>query len=88
MTDPQEAVARRLSTAYGGRGLTWVGAALRSPAAWLTLLGLLLYLTGLGGYPLRGWDEAIYATAARYALERGDYLVPHLYWLASHGEIG
>ncbi|MFC7315130.1 ArnT family glycosyltransferase [Salinirubellus salinus] len=87
MTDLQKAVTRRLSTAHGSRALTWVGAGLRSPAAWLTLLGSLLYLPGLGGYPLRGWDEAIYATAARYALERGDYLVPHLYWLASNGEI-
>ena len=87
MTDLQKAVARRFSRAHGGRWLTWVGAGLRSPAAWLTLIGLLLYLPGLGGYPLRGWDEAIYATAARYALERGDYLVPHLYWLASNGEV-
>ncbi len=77
----------RTARRQGSRLLSSLIRSLQTPTAWLTALGLLLYLPGLGGYPLRTWDEAICAMAARYAVERGDYVFPHLYWLASSSEI-
>ncbi|ERH03638.1 MAG: 4-amino-4-deoxy-L-arabinose transferase related glycosyltransferases of PMT family, partial [Halorubrum sp. J07HR59] len=87
MTDLGSDRIRRTARRQGSRLLSRLTRGLQTPTAWLTALGLLLYLPGLGGYPLRTWDEAIYAMAARYALERGDYVFPHLYWLASNSEI-
>lgn len=39
--------------------------------------GLVLYLHELGSYPLRTWDEAIYADLARHMVQDGLWLVPH-----------
>jgi len=43
----------------------------------LVLLGVLLYLPGLGSVPLFDRDEPRFATAARTMMDSGDYIVPH-----------
>ena len=46
----------------------------------LTVVGLVLYLYGLGIPALVRWDGAIYASAARFALQDGHWIIPHVYW--------
>jgi len=46
----------------------------------LTIVGLVLYLYGLGIPALVRWDGAIYASAARFALQDGHWIIPHVYW--------
>lgn len=43
----------------------------------IVLFGLLFYLHELGSYPLRPWDEAIYADVARHMVQDGLWVVPH-----------
>lgn len=46
----------------------------------ISLVGLGILSFRLGADPLRTWDEAIYANAARHMVKQGYWLVPHLYW--------
>ncbi|EMA54319.1 glycosyl transferase family protein [Halococcus thailandensis JCM 13552] len=39
-----------------------------------------VYYVNLGGSSLGTWDEGVYATAARTAVEQGYWLLPHLHW--------
>lgn len=48
--------------------------------------GAIIYLTGLGGYALRDFDEALYANAARHVLD-GYWLVPHLHWMINRQNV-
>ncbi len=48
------------------------------PPLLVAVIGLLVYLPGLGSYvPLRHVDEAIYGNAARHMVEHGYWLIPH-----------
>lgn len=45
------------------------------------LLGLVLYFVffhRLGAYPIRTWDESVYAVYSYEMMESGNYIVPHL----------
>lgn len=46
----------------------------------LLVIWALTYLPALGERALKNWDEAIYATSARYMVEHGDWLMPHHSW--------
>lgn len=52
----------------------------KSDLAIVLSVGLAIYLYKLGSSPLKRWDEAIYANAARFAIQDGHWIVPHLYW--------
>ncbi len=43
---------------------------------WIILVGLIVYMTNLGGARLFDMDEALYATCAREMVERGDWVTP------------
>jgi 4-amino-4-deoxy-L-arabinose transferase-like glycosyltransferase len=42
--------------------------------------GAYVYYSGLGGYPIRTFDEGTYANVAKNMLLWGEWLVPHLNW--------
>jgi 4-amino-4-deoxy-L-arabinose transferase-like glycosyltransferase len=45
----------------------------------LVSIGALLFVLPLAHHRIRLWDEAIYGNAARHMIQRGDWIVPHLY---------
>ncbi|WP_081909159.1 glycosyltransferase family 39 protein [Haloferax prahovense] len=52
----------------------------------IVLIGAYVFLQSLGHQPLRQWDEAIYANAARHMVQNGDWIIPHLYTFPNQGD--
>lgn len=48
-------------------------------------IGAYIFLQELGHGRLHQWDEGLYANAARHMIQRGDWLIPHLYTFPDPG---
>lgn len=53
----------------------------------LALFGSYIYYFGLGTYPLRTWDEGVYAEAAKNILLEGAWLAPPVHYHGTHYKV-